>query len=349
MGEALTATPAEWSRELSHSDEKRGHRFRWLFHRLLMTLFVVWGSVTLLFVIFFIVPGDRVDKIVGGDRVLDATTRAQVVDKYALDEPLIVQYTTYWGNVLTGDLGSSYVNDRSVSDILGDTTKSSLRLAFWAVAFEVVIGAGLGIVAALKRSRLIDFAGLTSTVLLLSVPVFVLGFVLQLLFGVLPFQNGWTLFKVQGIGPDSWFLGVIPTGEQWRYLVLPAVTLGAISGAVLYRLTRETVSGAMNSTYANAARARGVRERDVVVRHVLRNSVMPLLTFVAIDIATLFGAAVVTESVFNWPGVGSEMAKALARADAPVVLGLTLVLAIAYSLVNLIVDIVHAIVDPRVS
>ncbi len=357
MGEALAASPAgwsreEWSRELSYAEGRRDHRFKWVLRRLLMAVFVVWGSVTLLFAIFFVVPGDRVDKVMGGDRVVSAETHAQVTRKFALDRPLVVQYGHYWRNLLRGDLGTSYVNDRDVSDILSKTTSASMRLAFWAVLVEINVGAGSGIFVAVKRSRSVGALGVVSTTAMLSLPVFVIGFVLQLAFGVFPFQHGWPqwmVLHVQGIGPDSWAFGIIPLGEQWRYLVLPALTLGSVSGAVLHRLTRDTVRSAMDSDFARAARARGVRERDVIVRHGIRNAIVPILTFVGVDLATLFGAAVVTESVFNWPGVGSQMAIALARADAPVVLGLTIILAIAYSFVNLLVDVVHTVIDPRVT
>ena len=186
-----------------------------------------------------------------------------------------------------------------------------------------------------------------------AIPVFVLGFVLQYVFAVVPGPNYWTgpsgpSCARPGIGPDTWALFFIPTGEQWRYLILPAITLASVSTALAARMTRGSMLEVMRADYMRTARAKGLRERDVVARHGLRNAMLPVVTLIGIDFGTVIGAAVLTETVFSWPGLGSAIADRWSSATCPITLGLTLVVVIAYSVINLLVDLSYAWFDPRI-
>jgi ABC-type dipeptide/oligopeptide/nickel transport system permease component len=318
--------------------------------RTLLAIPVVWGAMTLLFFVFFILPGDPVEQM-AGERAVTPAVRANIEAKLGLDKPWYEQYGDYWARVLKGDLGESYQTNRSVNDILKDAAPASLRLAIWAMAIEVVVGIAVGLVSAIKRYSLLDALTTVSTTMMVAVPVFVLGYILQILLGVYTFQNDfpqWARFPVQGIGPNSWAFFIIPTQGQWRYLVLPAITLASVSTAVVARLMRTTMLEVNKADYMRTAAAKGLSERQVVLKHGLKNAMIPVITFIGIDLATLFGSAILTETVFNWPGLGSRIASALNAQDAPIVLGLTLVIVLAYVLVNLLVDISYAFLDPRI-
>jgi len=317
--------------------------------RILLIIPVVWGALTLLFVLFFVVPGDPVELIAGagGSRAVAPAVRANIEAKYGLDKPILEQYVTYIANTAQGDLGNSYATSRTVNDILRDTLKASARLAIWGIIIEVVVGIAAGLISAVRQYSLIDKLTTVGT----AVPVFVLGYLFQNQFGIFPNQHGWPQWArlpVQGIGPDSWAFFFIPTGAQWRYLVLPAVVLASVSTALVARMTRATMLEVNRADYMRTARAKGLRESEVVLRHGLRNAMIPVVTLIGLDLASLIGSAILTETVFNWPGMGSTIATAIGRRDAPVVLGLTLVLVVLYVVINLLVDLSYAFFDPRV-
>jgi ABC-type dipeptide/oligopeptide/nickel transport system permease component len=320
-----------------------------LLKRVIGGIVVTWGAVTLLFLAFWVLPGDRVDAVLASDRFLTDDVRDRTMERLGLDEPLLVQYGRYWESIAHGDFGNSFVTGREVRDIITSTAPASLRLAFWAVLIELIVGVLLARFM-FRRNRALRMPIGVVTLLALSVPVFVVGLVLQLALGVFPAEHNWPAwlrFPVQGIGPDEWILGVIPSGDQWRSLVLPAVTLAAASTAIAYRLTMSSLRSVSTEPHVNGARARGLSERLVFRRHIARNATIPAITFVGLDLANLFGAAVITESVFNWPGVGSEVATALERQDTPVILGFTIVLCGVYLLVNIAVDVLYRLLDPR--
>jgi len=324
-----------------------------ILRRSLLAIPVVIGAISILFVLFFMIPGDPVTLISGGGgaREVNEQTRANIEAKYGLDDPWFVQYKDYWGRTLSGDLGVSYKSNQSVNDIVKQTVAASGRLAFWAILIEVFIGIGAGILSAVRRYSFLDGLTTISTAAVSAIPVFVLGYLLQRVFGVIPAKNGWpewATFPVQGIGPDTWVLGVIPTGDQWKYLVLPAITLASVSTAIVARLTRTTMLEVTRADYMRTALAKGLRERSVIFRHGLRNAMIPVVTLIGIDFATLFGSAILTETVFNWPGMGSELASALGSRDVPIVLGLTLVIVLIYVFINLLVDLSYAWFDPRI-
>lgn len=322
-----------------------------MLRRLLLAVPVVWGAVTLLFLLFYVVPGDPVSVIAGRDgRAIPADVRANIEASYGLDEPVPTQYLDYLGRLARFDLGESY-NGREVNEVLRQTGTNSLRLAIWALLLEVVIGLGAGVLSAVRRYSFLDAVTTVSTAAASAVPVFVLGYLLQQLLGVTPNQRGWPewlRFPVQGIGEDTWFLFFLPTGGQWRHLVLPAITLASVSTAILARMARATMLEVSRADFMRTARAKGLSERQVTLRHGLRNALIPVVTLIGLDVGTMLGSAVLTETVFNWPGMGSAIARALAARDAPIVLGLTTALVVVYVVVNLLVDLSYGWLDPRI-
>lgn len=323
----------------------------YILRRTLLVVPVVWGAMTLLFLVFFIVPGDTVEQLAGEGRAVTSAVRHNIERKLGLDRPWYVQYGRYWERVARGDLGESYQSDRPVNDVLKETAPASVRLAVWAILIEVVIGVSVGLVAAIKRYSFIDTLTTVSTTMLVAVPVFVLGYIFQIVLGVYAFKHGfpdWARFPVQGIGPNSWKFGIIPTHGQWRNLVLPAVTLASVSTAVVARMARTTMLEVNKADYMRTAFAKGLDDRRVILKHGLKNAMIPVVTLIGIDLATLIGSAILTETVFNWPGIGSRIAGALASKDSPIVLGLSLVVVLAYVLINLLVDVSYAFFDPRI-
>lgn len=320
--------------------------------RLLFVPVTVFAAVSLLFALFFVLPGEPAQLIAGGyDRPLDADAKDRIEARYELDRPLFEQFTGFWGRTVRGDLGESFVNRRPVRDIVGDRMAASLRLAFWAMALEALVAVGIGVAAAVHRGSFGDRATMVSTAVLAAVPVFVLGYLLQYALAVLPAKHGWPealRFRTQGIGPDSWVLGVVPVGEQWRYLLLPAVTLASASAAVALRVARSSMLDVLKADFVRTARAKGLSERRVVLGHGLRNALLPVVTLLGVDFGVMIGAAVLTEKVFGWPGIGSAIADAVAGRDMPVMLGLTVVVVLAYAIVNLVVDLSYSWLDPRV-
>ncbi|HSH23512.1 MAG: ABC transporter permease [Actinomycetota bacterium] len=323
----------------------------YILRRSLLVVPVVWGAMTLLFLVFFILPGDTVDQLVGEGKAVTPAVRANIEAKLGLDQPWYVQYGRYWARVGQGDLGESFQTNRSVNDVLESTAPASVRLAFWAMVVEVAIGVTVGLVSAIKRYSFIDTLTTVSTTMLIAVPVFVLGYILQIMLGVYAFQHEfpeWARFPVQGIGPNSWSFFLFPTNGQWRYLVLPVIALASVHTAVVARMTRTTMLEVNRADYMRTAAAKGLTPRRIIFKHGLKNAMIPVVTLIGIDLATLIGSAILTETVFNWPGVGSTIARALGAQDAPIVLGLSLVVVLAYVVINLIVDISYAFFDPRI-
>ena len=178
-----------------------------------------------------------------------------------------------------------------------------------------------------------------------------LGFILQYAFAVYPNKHDWPEWmqlRTSGLGPDTWSAFFVPTGEQWRYLILPAVTLACVSTALAARMMRGSMLEVMRADYMRTARSKGLGERSVVMRHGLRNALIPVVTLIGIDFGTVIGAAILTETVFSWPGIGSQIADSVDERDLPVILGLTLVVVIAYAVINLVVDLSYAWFDPRI-
>ncbi len=324
----------------------------YIVRRLLLIIPTIFFALSFLFALFFVLPGDPATLIAGGaNRTPDPGVIERINERYGFDDPLAVQFGDYWKRTLQWDLGESFQNRRSVNEILGDKAINSVRLAIWATLIEIVFGISIGVLSAIRRYSLADKLTTAVTALASAVPVFVLGFLLQYAFAVQPNKHGWPEWmrlRTQGIGPNTWTLFFIPTGQTWRYLALPAVVLAAASTALAARMTRGSMLEVLRADYMRTARAKGLDERRVVWRHGLRNAMLPVVTLIGLDFGTVIGAAVLTEKTFSWPGLGSEIADSVISRDLPVTMGLTLVVVLAFTVVNLIVDVSYAWFDPRI-
>jgi len=326
----------------------------YIIRRLLLLIPTVFGALSLLFFLFFALPGDPVSLIAGGaERTIDPGVLERIEARYGFDDPMPQQFVDYWKRTLQWDLGESFQTRRSVNDILGERAPNSVRLAIWALIIEVVVGISVGLLSALKRYSIRDRLTTIGTATMSAIPVFVLGFILQYLFAVLPGPNKWDFpewarLRTQGLGPDTWTFFFIPVGEQWRFLILPAVTLASVSTALAARMMRGSMLEVLRADYMRTARAKGLTDRQVILGHGLRNALIPVVTLIGIDFGTTIGAAVLTETVYSWPGLGSAIASSVIQRDLPILLGLTLAVVLAYATINLLVDLSYAFFDPRI-
>lgn len=325
----------------------------YIVRRVLLLIPTVFGALSFLFVLFFMLPGDPAQQIAGNDRSVRPDVIARIEARYGLDDPIPTQFVNYWKRTIQWDLGDSFENRRPVNEILGDKAVNSVRLGIWAIIIEVIVGIAVGLWSAIRKYSWSDRVTTVVTAGASAIPVFVLGFLLQYSFAVLPGPNKfnwpeWARLRTSGLGPDSWALFFIPTGEQWRYLALPAIALASVSTALAARMMRGSMLEVLRADYMRTARAKGLSERAVVLRHGLRNALIPVVTLIGIDFGTVIGSAVLTETVFSWPGLGSTIADSVVARDLPVLLGLTLVVVLAFSIINLIVDLSYAWFDPRI-
>jgi oligopeptide transport system permease protein len=302
---------------------------RYVVRRLLLTLPVLLGATFLIFVLVYALPGDPI-RALAGDRPLAPAVDAQLRADYNLDDPLLVQYGKYLGGLVQGDFGTDF-SGRPVLDTIAQRLPTTARLTAVAVVFEAVIGLGAGILAGIRRGSYLDSLVLVSTTLVVSIPIFVLGFVAQYALGL---RLG--LFPIAGIREGL-----------YSYL-LPGLVLASASLAYVARLTRTSLAENLRNDYVRTARAKGLSPRAVIGRHTLRNSLIPVVTFVGADIGSLMGGAIVTESVFNIPGLGRAVFDAVLRQEGPVVVGIVTLFVFFYIFFNLVVDILYAALDPRI-
>lgn len=326
--------------------------FAFIVRRLLQLIPTVFLAISFLFLLFYVLPSDPASIIAGGNnRNPDPLIVEQVRERYGFNDPLWRQFLSYWGDVIRWDLGDSFRDGRSVNSILAERAPRSIRLAIWATLIEITVGITVGLISAVKRYSLIDKVTTVATTAAAAVPAFVLGYLLQYLFAVTPEKRGWPdwmQLKTSRLGPDSWIAFIIPTGDQWRYLVLPAITLACVSTALAARMMRGSMLEVLRADYMRTAKSKGLGDRAVILRHGLRNALIPVVTLIGIDFGTVVGAAVLTETVFSWPGIGSKIVESVGDRDLPVILGLSLVVVIVYVSVNLLVDLSYAWFDPRI-
>ena len=302
---------------------------RYLIRRLLQFIPVFFGATLLIFIMVWAIPGDPIAAL-AGDRVLPDTVRDQIRDRYNLDDPLIVQYGKYMGGVFQGDFGDDF-RGRPVTDLLSQRLPITVRLALLAFGFEVVLGIIAGILAGVRKGGFVDNLVLVSTLVVIAIPIFVLGFLAQLLLGV---KFGW--FPVSGVQR-----GLL------SYL-LPAMVLGSVSLAYIARLTRTSLIENLRADYVRTATAKGLSRRRVVGIHTFRNSMIPVVTFLAIDLGGLMGGAIITETIFNIPGIGRAVFEGVQRQEGTVVVGIVTFLVVIYMIANLAVDVLYAVLDPRI-
>lgn len=304
----------------------------YILRRLLQIVYVFVGASTVLFLCLFVVPGDPLQSV-EGERVetLDPAARAQLAERYHLDESLPKQYVHYVSRLVQGDLGESYRQRRPVNDVLREKLGNTAKLAVAAILLETAIGIVAGTVAAVYRSSFPDVFVTVSTTVAIGVPVFVVALILQDVFAV---RLRW--------------LPLHGSREGLRSLVLPAVTLGAVHSAMVARLTRGSLLEVLGSDYVRTAAAKGLSPAAVIGKHALRNSLIPVLTYLGVGLGGLFGGVAIVEAVFNWDGIGLAMVTAISTQDNPVVLGIVTYAVVVFVVVNLLVDLACASLDPRI-
>jgi peptide/nickel transport system permease protein len=301
---------------------------RYISIRLLFALPALWLILTMVFLLAHIVPGDPVAQMLGeGARAEDLT---QLRHALGLDLPLPIQYGRYLSGVLHGNLGESFRFQQPVLKVVAEHYPATLELAAVALLICALIGIPAGVLAAHKRGERTDHTVAVLTLFGLSVPNFALGPVLILLFSVV---LGW--LPVSGRGGIS-------------HLILPSFTLGAALAAILTRMVRTSVIEELSADYVRTARAKGVSESGVLFRHALRNALIPILTILGLQFGSLLAGTIVTESIFSWPGIGRLAVQAIGARDYPLLQGCILLIAVSYVFVNLLTDLVYALVDPRV-
>lgn len=302
---------------------------RYLIRRVLQFIPVFFGATLLLFALVFIMPGDPI-RALSGDKPLAPEVIQALQERYNLDEPFWKQYVIYIGNVFQGDFGTDF-RGRPVSDLMADRLPLTIRLALLAFAFEVVIGLVAGVVAGVRKDKFFDSLVLVSTLVVLAIPVFVLGFIAQIVFGV---KLGW--FPISGYR------------EGIQSLLLPAIVLGSLSVAYIARLARTSVVENLRADYVRTAKAKGLSTKRVIGIHTLRNSLIPVVTYLAVDLGALMGGAIITETIFNLPGIGRAVFDATRSQEGTVVVGIATFLVIVYMIANLLVDVLYGVLDPRI-
>lgn len=299
-----------------------------LARRILLTIPVVWVVVTLVFGLVHLVPGDPVAQMLGEGAAVTEVERLR--SELGLDRPLWEQYVTYMAGLARGDMGMSLRNQQPVRTAIAERYPATLELAAAAIVFSLLIAVPLGVAAAVRRGTLADRSIGLFTLLGVSLPNFALGPLLILLFSI---ELGW--------------LPVSGRETLWS-LVLPAATLGGAMAAIATRMVRSSMLDELHQDYVRTARSKGLGRRRVLFGHALRNGLIPVLTMVGIQLGNLLAGAVVTETIFSWPGLGQLLIQAINARDYPLVQGCVLAIALTYVVVNLATDVCYSIVDPRI-
>jgi peptide/nickel transport system permease protein len=313
--------------------------------RLIQLVIVLIGVTVITFVIMFAIPGDPAQQLAGKNATPERI--AEIRSQLGLDQPVYVQYYKYVGRLLRGDLGESYQLQKPVTQMIKENAPNTIQLALAAVLIEL-LGIPLGIYSALRQFSFWDTTLTTTALIIWGIPVFVLGLFMQWLFGLKLYQ--WTGYDVFPLSSDgSNFLGIIPTSwGSLSTLILPAVTLGLIEVAYISYMQRASMLEVIRADYIRTARAKGLSERKVITKHAFKNAVIPVMTIAGIDLGALMGGAILTETVFNRPGIGLMIYQAIGARDLPVVAGGVLFATLVFVFANLFVDIGYAYVDPRI-
>ncbi len=316
---------------------------KYILRRVLQMIPVFIGVTLILFILRApgVLPGDPV-RMITGDRAISPALYEQVVKENKLDQPLHVQYTSYVGGLLKGDLGRSLQKNREVLDLFKDKFPNTVKLALAAIILEIIIGVGAGIISAVKQFSFWDVLVTLSTSVLVAVPVFWLGMLLQILFGIkLKQWTGGAFYLPISQMSSSQF-------QDWVHLILPSITLASVSSAYVARIMRSQMLESLGQDYIRTAEAKGLTRGAVITKHALKNALIPVVTFVGIDLGVLMGGAILTETIFSWPGVGREIFLAVGTRDWPVVMGGVIIIVFIVMIVNLLVDLSYALLDPRI-
>jgi len=315
------------------------------------------GMTLLAFFLIRLVPGDPIETM-AGERGIDAARHEALLKEYGLDRPVLVQYGIYVGRVLKGDLGRSMITHEPVVREFFALFPATIELALCAIAFALLIGIPAGMLAAVRRNSIFDHGVMGASLTGYSMPIFWWGLLLILLFSV---QLGWT--PVSGridvkyfVEPVTGFLTIDSLlsdekgafGSTIAHLVLPAIVLGTNPLAIIARMTRSSMLEVLGEDYIRTARAKGLPPRRVIALHAFRNALIPVVTVIGLQVGVLFTGAILTETIFSWPGVGKWLIEAINRRDYPVLQGGLLLLGVVVMLVNLLVDIAYGVINPRI-
>lgn len=325
--------------------------------RLLLMVPMVWILVTVVFLLLRVAPGDPIQAALGAQLSADQLAERRAAAGY--DRPIIVQYFEYLWQIVRGDFGTTVTDNRAVLDVVAQNGMATVGLTLAALLFAVIVGVPIGLAAGRLKDSGFDVSARIFSILTYAAPVFFVGLIAQLVFGRalgwLP-TSGQASPLIQASVPSVTNLVLVDAviagdGEAFidalRHLVLPAIVLGLGLAGVLVRLVRVNLVHSLGSDYIESARARGVGERDVVVRHGLRNSLIPVITILGLQIALLMGGAVLTERTFGWPGIGNALVDYLNNRDYAAVQGIITIFAIVVVLVSVLIDVLNAIIDPR--
>ena len=300
----------------------------YILRRLIQSALILLGVSFITFFLLFVLPADPVRQIAG--RSASAATVESIRHELGLDRPFLVQYARYLGGLGQGDLGRSYLQKSEVSVLIASRLPATLLLMVAAIFCELAIGLTMGIVAALRRDRFADQALMMTSFVTVSAPQFVVSLLMLYVFAV---KLGW--FPIGGYG-------------TFRHLVLPAITLGILGSGWYSRMMRSSMIDVMRADYIRTARSKGLGRARVVLGHALPNAILPIIAMIGIDIGVFMGGIVVVESVFGWPGIGQLAWQAIQRIDIPIIMGVTLVSAVAIVLGNLLADLIAPFIDPRI-
>ncbi len=303
--------------------------FAFIVRRLALSIPTLFGVLVVVFLLLYVAPGDPVQEMVG-ERA-DPETIARLRKELHLDEPLLKQFTLYTGGVLRGDFGNSYITQRPIIQDIRERFPKTLLLAGSAMLLASILGITLGVLSARNPGGWFDRLGLGVAYLGISFPVYWVGLILILVFAVI---LKWL--------PPSGYGGI-------KYLILPALALGSRSIAFLARVTRSSMLDVLGGDFVRTARAKGLKERVVVVRHALRNALIPIITVLGLDFGYYLTGSILTETIFSWPGLGRYVVNAITRRDLPAIQGSVLFLSVVFVLVNLLTDLAYAKADPRVA
>jgi len=304
---------------------------RYIVRRLLQAIPVFIGVTLITFILFFIAPGDPA-RLIAGQRA-DAETIARIRSIWGLDKPLPVQYLLFLGRIIKLDFGRSFKTNIPVIESIGERLQATAVLAFFAFIIAILLGVTAGIISAVKQYSFFDYTAMVIALLGVSAPVYWVGIILLLIFG---FKLGWLP------------LGGYISEYGIKAVILPAITLGTRPAAYFARLARSSMLEVIRQEYITTARAKGLPESKVIFKHALRNALIPVVTYAGMVVGDLLTGAVLTETIFAWPGIGRLVVQAIFDRDLPVLQGGVIVIALIYILANLIVDLSYALIDPRI-
>ncbi|MFF9346178.1 ABC transporter permease [Streptomyces sp. NPDC014734] len=302
---------------------------RYVIRRLGQMIVVLFGATVVLFCCLFILPGDPVGSL-GGDKARDPAVVAELRERYGLNDPLPVQYGHFVQNLAKGDLGEDFTQRRPVTEVLKPKLANTVELAVAAILIDIAIGVFAGLIAALFRYSFWDVLITLLTTLAVGFPSFIIGMVLQKFFVV-----------------DLQWFPLLSDGS-FNSLILPAFTLAILDAALVARLMRGTMLEVLRADYVKTAVAKGLPRRTVLVKHVMRNSIIPVVTYLGISFGSLLGGALITEAIFNWDGIGLALVQAVQQQNNPIIIGVVTFGVAVFVLLNLIVDLLYAVLDPRI-